>query len=240
MLRVIGFGSGAFSSLTFEAKTALDEADLIVGYCTYIQIISAYFPEKSFYTTGMGQELDRVRYALEHAGSKNIALVCSGDAELYGLAGLTYECAKDYPNVIIEVIPGVTAAFSGGAILGSPLTNDFAIISLSDYLTSFNKIQKRLIAASEADFVIVLYNPSSKHRKDYLNKACELILKYRSAETICGYVQNIGRNGQKSGILPLSKMKDFEADMFTTVYIGNSDTIELNGKMITPRGYANV
>ena len=148
--------------------------------------------------------------------------------------------SMNYPHTDIEVIAGVTAAFSGGAVLGSPLTHDFAVISLSDLLTPMEKIQKRLECVADCDMVIVLYNPSSKTRADYLKKACDIILRHRPGKTICGYVRNIGREGQESRILTLSQLRETAVDMFTTVYIGNSETMAIGGKMVTPRGYRNV
>ena len=156
------------------------------------------------------------------------------------MAGLAFEMSVEFPAVEIEVVAGVTAALSGGAVLGAPLTHDFAVISLSDLLTPFDKIKKRLRLASQADFTIVLYNPSSRKRADYLKKACEIMLNFKAPETVCGYVSNIGREGQNSKILTLRELMGESVDMFTTVFVGNSETKVINGKMITPRGYANV
>ncbi|MDE6103972.1 MAG: precorrin-3B C(17)-methyltransferase, partial [Oscillospiraceae bacterium] len=210
-------------------------------YTTYTDILKEYFPHKEFYSTPMKKETDRVKYALEKSSEgNNIALICSGDSGVYGMAGLALEMSAEYPDVEIEIIPGITAALSGGAILGAPLTHDFAVISLSDLLTPWEKIEKRLECAAAADFVICIYNPSSKKRSDYLQKACDIILKFKSSETVCGYVKKIGRDGQESGTFTLSQLRDFHADMFTTVFVGNSDTKVINNKMITPRGYKNV
>lgn len=237
MLYIVGFGSGARDCMTAAAEKALKQSELIIGYKTYTALMKPFFPEKQFIENGMRHETERVRLALEKAQTQTVSLICSGDPELYGLAALAYEYLADYPDTSIQVIPGITAAFSGGAVLGAPLTHDTAIISLSDLLTPAEKIKQRLICAAEGDFIIVLYNPSSRQRSDYLQKACEIILQYRAPDTVCGYVQNIGRNGEKSCICSLLELQNIHTDMFTTVYIGNSDTRMIGGKMVTPRGY---
>ena len=240
MLYVVGIGAGGSDGMTIAARQAVIESELIVGYTKYAELLKKDFPEKEYVSTGMRQERERVETALREAGNKTVSLICSGDPQLYGMAGLAYELSREYPEVRIEIVPGVTAAFSGGAVLGSPLTCDFAVISLSDLLTPAEKIKKRLECAAESDMVIVLYNPSSKSRADYLKKACDIVLKYRAEDTVCGYVRNIGRDGQESRLLTLSELRNTEADMFTTVYIGSSDTKIISGKMVTPRGYRNV
>ena len=237
MLYVVGFGSGARECMTAAAEYAMKQSDLIVGYKTYTALIKPFFPDKQFIENGMRQETERVRLAMEYAQTRTVSLICSGDPELYGMAALTYDYLAEYPGTVIEIVPGVTAAFSGGAVLGAPLTHDTAIISLSDLLTPMEKIERRLRCASEGDFVIVLYNPSSKQRADYLQKACDIIMQFRSAETVCGYVQNIGREGENARICTLSELRETRLDMFTTVYIGNSETRIIGGKMVTPRGY---
>ena len=240
MLYIVGFGAGSPEGMTIAARQALESSSLIVGYTAYIDLLRDLLPDKELASTGMRQERERVELALREAQQRTVSLVCSGDSQLYGMAGLAYELSPSYPGTEISVIPGVTAAFSGGAVLGSPLTHDFAVISLSDLLTPMEKIEKRLRCAAECDMVIVLYNPSSKNRPDYLKKACDIILGYRKPETVCGYVRNIGRDGQESHILSLGELRDTQADMFTTVYIGNSETKLTGGKMVTPRGYRNV
>ncbi len=193
---------------------------------------------REFLTTPMRKEVDRCVLAFEEAKKgKTVAMICSGDAGVYGMSGLMLEIGVDYPEVEVEVIPGVTAATGGAAVLGAPLIHDFALISLSDLLTPWEKIEKRLLLASEADFVICLYNPSSHKRKDYLQKACDLMLQHKAPETVCGLVQNIGREGETYRILTLQELRDTQVDMFTTVFVGNSMTKEINGKMVTPRGY---
>ena len=240
MLYVVGIGPGNSEGMTIAAQEAVIRSELIVGYTKYVELVKEIFPDKEYASTGMKHERERVGFALKEAANKTVSLVCSGDSQLYGMAGLAYEMSMNYPHTDIEVIAGVTAAFSGGAVLGSPLTHDFAVISLSDRLTPMEKIQKRLECVADCDMVIVLYNPSSKTRADYLKKACDIILRHRPGKTICGYVRNIGREGQESRILTLSQLRETAVDMFTTVYIGNSETMAIGGKMVTPRGYRNV
>jgi precorrin-3B C17-methyltransferase len=240
MLYVVGIGAGSRDGMTIAAEKAILSSELIVGYTKYVELLGRHFPEKNYVSTGMTQECERVEFALKEAADKTVSLVCSGDPQLYGMAGLAYELSVSYPDVEIEVISGVTAAFSGGAVLGSPLTHDFAVISLSDLLTPMEKIQKRLECAAECDLTIVLYNPSSKSRADYLKKACDILLNHRSGDTVCGYVRNIGRDGEESRILTLAELRETAVDMFTTVYIGCSETKVIGGKMVTPRGYRNV
>ena len=235
-----GFGSGSRECMTAQACEAIENSDIIVGYKTYADIIKNFYPDKKCLSNGMRMEKERVLLALEEARNKNVSLVCSGDSELYGMAGLAYELSADFPDVEIVTVAGVSAAFSGGAILGAPLTHDTAIISLSDLLTPAETIENRLFYAAKGDFVIVLYNPSSKHRPDHLKNACDILLKVKSPDTVCGFVRNIGRDGQESGIMSLEELRNFEADMFTTIFVGNSQTKVINGKMVTPRGYKNV
>lgn len=240
-LYVVGIGCGSWNGLTLEAEQAILNSSIIVGYTVYIDQIKQFYPEKNCLSTGMRQEKDRVELALEKASNgETVSLVCSGDSQLYGMAGLAIELSENYPDVEVEVVAGVTAALSGGAVLGSPMTHDLAIISLSDLLTPIEKIIKRLKCAAEGDFVMAIYNPSSKKRADYLRNACDIILEYRPSDTVCGYVRNIGRDGQESRVLTLGELRDTQVDMFTTVFIGNSETKVIGGKMVTPRGYRNV
>ncbi|OUQ61150.1 precorrin-3B C(17)-methyltransferase [Flavonifractor sp. An112] len=235
---VIGLGPGGGADLTGRARAALEGCDLIVGYTAYIELVKLDFPEKEVLSTGMRWEVDRCRAAVEAAlTGKDVAVVCSGDSGVYGMAGLIYEVAQDYEPIEIEVVPGITAACGGAAVLGAPLTHDFAVISLSDLLTPWEKIEKRLTAAAQADFVICLYNPSSRSRADYLARACDILLRDKDPETVCGTVRNIGREGEEGKLLTLAQLRDTQVDMFTTVFIGNSQTKVLGGKMVTPRGY---
>lgn len=241
---VVGIGPGEYEQMTIKADKALKSADIIAGYNVYVELVKAHYPDKEYMTTPMKQESLRCALALESAAEgKNVALICSGDAGVYGMSGLLYELKalyeddEEFQRIEIEVISGVTAALSGAALLGAPLIHDFCVISLSDLLTPWDKIEKRLISAAAADFVIVLYNPSSKKRADYLKKACELILKYKDENIVCGVTRNIGRQDEEYQIMSLGALKDYSADMFTTVFIGNSQTREIDGKMVTPRGY---
>lgn len=237
-LYVVGLGPGGADGMTVRAKDAIEKSDVIVGYTVYIDLIRDLFPNKAYLSTPMRKEVDRVRLALSTAAQgQTVAMVCSGDAGVYGMSGLCEELLSEYPGVEIETVPGVSAVLSGAAILGAPLMHDFAVISLSDLLTPWEKIEKRLLSAAEADFVICLYNPASHKRRDYLKKACELVLRFASPKTVCGIARNIGRDGEETRVLTLEELRDAEVDMFSTVFIGNSETKIINGKMVTPRGY---
>ena len=227
--------------MTVRAINALKASDTIIGYTVYGGLVKEHFPGKEVMTTPMKKEVDRCVMAFQEAmKGKTVSMICSGDAGVYGMSGLMYEVGKDYPQVELEIIPGVTAATGGAAVLGAPLIHDFCLISLSDLLTPWEKIESRLLHASEADFVICLYNPSSKKRHDYLMKACDLMMRYKKEDTVCGIVGNIGREGESMKVMTLKELRDTSVDMFTTVFVGNSQTREINGKMVTPRGYRNV
>lgn len=237
-LYVVGIGPGAYEQMTLEAIRVLESCQAIVGYTVYIDLIREHFPGKAYITTPMRQEEARCRMALEKAAAGcSTALVCSGDSGVYGMAGLVLELLPDYPDVHVSVIPGVTAALAGGALLGAPLSHDLALISLSDLLTPMEKIRTRLQAAADADFVICLYNPSSKKRKGHLKMACEILLGCRSKDTVCGIVKNISREGQELKLLTLGDLAETEVDMSTTVFIGNAQTKKIGPYMVTPRGY---
>ena len=242
LVYVVGLGPGGAQYLTAQAQTALQAADVLCGYTVYIDLVRPLYPDKEIYATGMTRELDRCRWALETAkGGKTVALVCSGDAGVYGMASPLLELAEEYPDVNVEVVPGLTAALSGGAVLGAPLAHDFCVISLSDRLTPWEVIEKRLACAAQGDFALALYNPSSKGRPDYLRRAVDVLLANGKApDTLCGSVRNIGREGQEKHILPLAELEDTAVDMFTTVFVGNAATQILQGRMVTPRGYRGV
>lgn len=241
---VVGLGPGQQNQITPKAIEALEQSDVIAGYTVYVDLIRDRFEGKQFISTPMKKESERCKLAIEEAlKGQSVSMVCSGDAGVYGMAGLMYEMAETMGvinQVEINVISGITAACSGAALLGAPLIHDFVVISLSDLLTPWELIEKRLEAAAMADFSIVLYNPSSIKRHDYLKKACDIILKYRSEDNICGYAENIGRKGESATVTTLKKLKDTEVNMFTTVFIGNSKTKNIGGKMVTPRGYKEV
>lgn len=238
-LYVVGIGPGEYSNMTLEAEGILRQSEVIVGYTVYVDLIKKHFPDKEYIVTGMRQEEERCRTALEAAcHGKKVSVVCSGDAGVYGMAGLLMELGADFPTVEVRVAAGITAALSGAAVLGAPLGHDFAVVSLSDLMTPWEAIEKRLAAAAGADFCICLYNPSSKKRMDYLKKACSILLQHQLPGTVCGIVQNIGREGQNCRILPLSELSEVQVDMFTTVFIGNSQTKVIRGQMVTPRGYS--
>ena len=235
---IIGMGPGNIDGMSGEAKKALQQCDIIVGYTVYVDLLRPYFPEKEFATTPMRKEIERCElcyaYAME---GKVVAMVCSGDAGVYGMAAPLYEMEERYPEVVLEVISGVTAANSGAAILGAPLNHDYCVVSLSDLLTPWELIEERLRCAAKADFVICLYNPSSRKRSTYLAKACEIMLEYKAEDTVCGIVKNIAREGETMQTLTLKELKETTVDMFSTVFIGNKQTKVIREKMVTPRGY---
>ena len=238
---VVGIGPGAYDQMTGRAIRALNESDVIIGYTVYVDLVKEYFAGKEFMTTPMKKEVDRCVLAFEEAKKgRTVSMICSGDAGVYGMAGLMYEVGENYPDVELTIIPGVTAATGGAAVLGAPLIHDFCLISLSDLLTPWEKIEARLLAAAQADFVVCLYNPSSRKRKDYLQKACDLMMKYKSPDTVCGAVAQIARDGETAQVMTLKELRDTEVDMFTTVFVGNSQTKNIGGRMVTPRGYKNV
>lgn len=238
-LFVVGLGPGDARYLTEQARKALEMSDLICGYSVYIDLVRPLYPEKEYFTTPMKQEIDRCRHALASAQQGvTTAMVCSGDAGVYGMASPVLELAGEYPGVDVEVVPGITAALSGAAVLGAPLAHDFCVISLSDLLTPWSLIENRLECAAKGDFALCLYNPGSRKRADYLQKAVRILLQSgKDPATPCGYVRNIGREGQQAQTLTLAELENAEMDMFTTVFIGSSTTRILREYLVTPRGY---
>ena len=227
--------------MTIRADKALSACEAIVGYPVYVDLVKDRYPGKELFATPMTQEAKRCQLALDLAqGGKQVCIVCSGDSGIYGMAALVYELRGESREPEVEVVPGLTAACSGGAVLGAPLTHDFAVISLSDRLTPWETIEKRLLAAAEADFSIAIYNPASHGRPEHLKRACEILLRVLPETRLCGIVRNIGRSGESRRILTLGELKDAEVDMFCTVFIGNASSRALAGNFITPRGYRNV
>lgn len=234
----VGIGPGGADDLTLRVHKALLAADVIVGYTTYVNLVRDAYPHAEFLSTGMRGEVKRCRMALEQAAAgRRVAVVCSGDPGVYGMAGLLLELAPEYPGVRVEVMPGVSAANGGAAVLGAPLMHDWCSISLSDLLTPWSNIEARLKAAVQADFCIVLYNPASRGRADHLRRACDVLLECASEKTVCGIVRNIGREGQACTTLTLGELRDASVDMLTCVFVGNSHTRMVDGRMVTPRGY---
>ena len=234
----VGLGPGGEEFFTGQAKAAIEKSDVICGYTVYVDLVRDAFPDKEFFTTTMKQEIDRCRKALEIAETgKTVAMVCSGDSGVYGMAGLLIQLAPKYKDIDVEVVCGVTAALSGSAVLGAPLGHDFCVISLSDLLTPWDVIEKRLRCAGEADFLIALYNPRSHKRVEHLKKACDILMENKSPDTVCGYVKNIGREGEEKHIALLKDLPDEPVDMFTTVFIGNKETKIYGDYIVTPRGY---
>ena len=237
-LYVTGIGPGSDAFLTNEARAAIEQSDVICGYTLYVDLLRSRYPGKEYITTPMRQEIERCRLAMEAASTgRTVAMVCSGDAGIYGMAGPLLAMNSEYPDVDIQIIPGITAAVSGAAVLGAPLMNDFCVLSLSDLLTPWPVIEKRLRAAAMGDFCVCIYNPMSKKRPKHLAKACAILMEEKNADTVCGWVRNIGREGQESEILTLGELAEAKLDMFTTVFVGCSGTRVINGRMVTDRGY---
>lgn len=239
-LYVVGIGPGNKENMTLAAIEALEDSEIILGYKTYISILKEFFPNFNYRDSSMFQELDRCKQALALAENKNVALVCSGDSSVYGMAGPVYELSKKYDNVDIVVIPGVTASSSASALVGSPLTNDYAVVSLSDLLTPWEKIESRIRSVGIGDFVVCLYNPMSKGRRTQLGKACKILLEYKSPDTLCAVAHLVGRKGESYKLLSLSELVNTDVDMVSTVIIGNSQSINVKGKMVNKRGYESV
>ncbi|MCR5607999.1 MAG: precorrin-3B C(17)-methyltransferase [Lachnospiraceae bacterium] len=237
-ISIVGIGPGKEDMMTVRALNVLDNSDVIVGYTVYLSLLGERFKDKRMLSTPMRKEVDRCRMAYEEAlKGYNVSVICSGDAGVYGMASLMYELLEEYKGVDIEVVAGITSACSGAAVLGAPVNHDFCVISLSDALTPWELIEKRLEAAAKADFAMAIYNPSSHKRPDYLLKACDILLKYIDKDRVCGYVKNIERDGMEYNTCTLGELRETKVDMFTTVFVGNSLSKIASGKMITKRGY---
>ena len=256
-LFVVGIGPGSQEHLTKRAIDVLEMVDVVAGYHTYIELIHPLVEGKTVISTGMTQEVKRVEAAIEHArNARACAIVSSGDPGIYAMAGLVFEMCQsrqiaivapadtDRPDrhkssLPIEVVPGIPALCAGAALLGAPLTHDFAAISLSDLLTPWQKIEQRLKAAARADFVIVIYNPKSKRRGGHLEKAQQIIAGHRHPDTPVGIVSRATRAGQRVQITTLDKLHTAEVDMQTTVFIGSSASRRYLDYIVTPRGYSD-
>lgn len=234
---VVGIGPGNMEDISVRAYKTLKNVDVIAGYITYIDLVKDEFKEKEFYVSGMKKEIDRCEKVLELAKEgKTVALISSGDAGIYGMAGIMIEVALG-SGIDVEVIPGITSSVAGASLVGAPLMHDQAIISLSDLLTDWEVITKRIDRASEGDFVISLYNPKSKGRTEQIVEAREIMLKHKAPSTPVALLRHVGREDENYTLTNLDGMLNYEIDMFTVVIVGNSKTYVKEGKMITPRGY---
>lgn len=236
---VVGIGPGNNDYLIPRAKEALRASDIVFGYSSYIELIRPLFPEKEYFSSGMTQEVVRCKLSIDTANQgKIVSLVSSGDPGIYGMAGILLELiTKSKEDITVEVIPGVTSYLAAASLLGSPITEDHVVISLSDLLIPWGVIEKRIHCAGEGDFVTCIYNPKSKERKDQIRKAREILLSYRDSKTPVGIVKNAMREGQKVIITDINQMLEHDIDMRTLIIIGNSRTYVKNNLMITPRGY---
>lgn len=241
-LYVIGIGPGGRERMTPEAVHAIEDSQAIVGYKPYLEYIEDLIGDRETFSTGMTGEIERCNQAIDLAlQGKNVSIISTGDAGLYGMAGPIYELVEERKaDVEVVVVPGVSAQFSAAADLGAPIMHDIATISLSDLLTPYDLIMKRVDLAAQGDFVIALYNPRSKTRKDHLKNAFDLIKKYQKGSTPVGIVKDSGRPGTETTITTLDDIDYETVDMKTIVIVGNSETFVANGKMITPRGYRNL
>jgi len=242
-LFLVGFGPGNHDHLTFRARTAIGEAEVIIGYRTYVRLVRELIEGKEVHYTGMTEELDRARKAVDlaYAGRK-VALISSGDVGIYGMAGPALEILKEKGwrrgcGVDVEVVPGVTALSACGSVLGAPIIHDFAAISLSNLLTPWEVIVKRIEAAAAADYIIALYNPKSGRRTQQIVETQKILLNHRRPTTPVGIVKSGLRQGQRVVQTTLADMLRHEIGMLTTILVGNSTTFTYEGLMITPRGY---
>ncbi len=241
-LDIVGLGPGGPSWMVRPARDSIRKAEVVVGYTTYIELVRPLLSSRQkILSTGMRKEIERCRMAVEYAvNGSRVALVCSGDPGIYGLSGLAFELMERFYGASvarINVIPGISALNACSSLLGAPLVHDFAVISLSDLLTPWGRISRRIEAAAIGDFVIVFYNPRSKRRQGHLKKATDIILKYRSGRTPAGVVRRAMRQGQSTEVTTLSRICSLSIDMQSTVIIGNSESYISHGKIITPRGY---
>ena len=233
-LYVIGIGPGGLEHMTLRAKEAIEESNIVVGYNKYIDMIKPLVENKELYSTGMRGEEARCRKALELSKDNTVALISTGDSGIYGMAGLILQMQN---NEEVEVIPGVTASSAAGSVIGAPLMHDNCNISLSDLMTPYELIKKRVRNAADADMIISLYNPRSKGRPHYLKEVIEIIKEYRELNTPVAVVRHALRDGQEYKLFTLENFNEEVVDMFSIVIIGNSQSLVKNGRFITPRGY---
>ena len=235
---VVGIGPGKKADMTFRAYEAMEKSDIIIGYKTYMDLIKEYYPGKEMKNSQMTKEVDRCIDVLKLAKEgKNVALISSGDAGVYGMAGIMLEITDG--EVEVEIIPGVTATNAAAAIVGAPVMHDYVTISLSNLLTDWELIKKRLELAAQGDFVVSIYNPKSRGRVTQIEEAREIMLKYKPKTTPVAIVRNAGREDEEHVVTTLDEMLNHEINMLTIVIIGNANTFIKDGKMITPRGHSN-
>ena len=240
MIYVVGIGPGGLDEITPRALEVIKSCDAVAGYTKYLDLLRPELAGKIIISSGMTHERERCEDALtlSRNDGKDVAVISSGDAGVYGMAGLMLEVAKDTGQEV-QIVPGITAANSCAAVLGAPLMNDYVVVSLSDLLTDWSTIERKLTAACIGDFVVCVYNPASRHRPEHFMRACEILLHLKPPETPAGYVRNIGRAGQTHEVMTLGEIQTRKLDMFCTAIIGNSQSYILDGKIITSRGYNN-
>ena len=235
-LRVVGIGPGSIENMTLRAYRAIEDSDIIVGYNKYIDMIKELTVGKQVYSTGMMGEEARCKEALRLSKDKNVALISTGDSGIYGMAGLILEMQEEEE---VEIIPGITASSSAGSVVGAPLMHDNCNISLSDLMTSYEDIKKRIKSAAESDFVISLYNPKSKGRPHYLKECINIIREFREDTTPISVIKHALREGQEVIMTTIGEFNDEIVDMMSIVIVGNSKSFYKSGRFITPRGYNN-
>lgn len=241
MLFLVGIGSGDHKDMATHCIAVLRNCDLVVGYKRYVELVKPFIGEKDIISSGMSQEVERCAQAIAEAKrGKNVALISSGDSGVYGMAGLALEIINKkrlWDKFEVEIVPGIPVIHIAAARLGAPLMNDYAVISLSDLLTPWETIVKRLTHAAQADFVICLYNPKSRSRTTQIKKTQSILLRYRKKDTPVGLARNVGRKGETITITTLDRMLRYKIDMVTIIIVGNRVTSVKSGRMITPRGY---
>lgn len=233
-LYVVGIGPGSVENMTVRAVNAIKNSEIIIGYTKYIDMIDSFIENKKVFSTGMRGELERCKQALQLSRDNVVSIVSTGDSGIYGMAGLILELRKDED---VEIIPGVTASSAAGSVVGAPLMHDNCNISLSDLMTPYELIKKRVKLAASGDFVISFYNPKSHGRPYYLKECINIIREYRDGSTPVAVVRNALREGQRTEIFTIDSFDDNKVDMMSIVIVGNSNSYLKEGKFITPRGY---